>query len=434
MKPVHVSGRGEFEEAFARLARRGVEDTSAVEDAVRAILGEVARRGDHALVEYTERFDGVRLTREELKVPPEELERAWLALPPEDRAALDLAARRIREFHEAQRERSWFLEGEGVILGQRVTPLDAVGLYVPGGKASYPSSVLMNAIPARVAGVSRIAMVAPTPRGEANLHVLGTAWLAGVREVYRVGGAQAVAALAHGTGIIPRVDKVVGPGNIYVATAKRLLYGVVDIDMVAGPSEILVVSDGSGEPAHVAADLLSQAEHDELATAVLVTTEEAFAREVAAEVERQLALLPRQSTAQRSWEDRGGLFVVESLARACELANRFAPEHLELAVDHPWEILGQIRHAGAIFLGHHTPEALGDYAAGPNHVLPTAGTARFFSPLGVEDFVKRSSVISFSRDALRDLAPEVVRIARMEGLEAHARAVEVRVRKPETRG
>jgi histidinol dehydrogenase len=248
-----------------------------------------------------------------------------------------------------------------------------------------------------------------------------------VREVYRIGGAQAVGALAYGTATVARVDKVVGPGNIYVATAKRLVYGIVDIDMVAGPSEILVVNDGSGSPAHLAADLLSQAEHDELATAVLVTTDEAFALDAAREVDAQLARLPRRDTARRSWEERGGILVVADLAAACAIVNRFAPEHLELAVDRPWEILGSIRHAGAIFLGHHTPEALGDYAAGPNHVLPTAGTARFFSPLGVDDFVKRTSVVSFSKPALERLAPEVLHLARLEGLEAHARAVEERI-------
>jgi len=307
-----------------------------------------------------------------------------------------------------------------------------VGLYVPGGKASYPSSVLMNAVPAQVAGVRRLAMVTPTPRGELNAHVLGAAWLVGVREVYRIGGAQAVAALAFGTQTVARVDKIVGPGNIYVATAKRLVYGRVDIDMVAGPSEILVLNDGTGDPSHLAADLLSQAEHDELATAVLLTTDWGMAERVAQEVESQLGRLPRQETARRSWAERGGVVVAASLEVACAMANEFAPEHLELAVERPWDVLGRIRHAGAIFLGHHTPEALGDYAAGPNHVLPTAGTARFFSPLGVEDFVKRSSLVSFSRDALARIGREVAHIARLEGLEAHARAVEVRLPRVES--
>jgi len=428
MKQIFHFAREGFGGEVERLVRRGLADTASAEATVRAVLDDVAARGDAAVLEYTERFDALRLRPEELRVPEEVLEAAWKSLPARDRACLELSAERIRAFHEGQKTRSWFVEEEGTVLGQRVTPLESVGLYAPGGKASYPSSVLMNALPARVAGVERLVLASPTPRGEANPHVLAAAWLCGVREVYRVGGAQAVAALAFGTATIPKVDKIVGPGNIYVATAKRLVYGTVDIDMIAGPSEVLIVSDGSGVPAHVAADLLSQAEHDELATVVLVTTEEGFARAVAAQVEAQLELLPRRETARRSWDDRGGLLVVADLGAACALANRFAPEHLELAVEKPWELLGSIRHAGAIFLGHHTPEALGDYAAGPNHVLPTAGTARFFSPLGVEDFVKRSSVVSFSKLAMEKLAAEVVHLARLEGLEAHARAVELRLR------
>ena len=427
MKRVFRHGEEGFDAEVERLVRRGVADAASAEGAVRAILEDVARRGDEALLEYTGRFDGVRYRAGDLRVPEAELEAAWRGLPEEDQRALGLAADRIRRFHQEQKGRSWFLEEEGVVLGQRITALEAVGLYAPGGKASYPSSVLMNALPAAVAGVERLVLASPTPRGAPNPHVLAAAWLAGVREVYRMGGAQAVAALAFGTETIPKVDKIVGPGNIYVATAKRLVYGTVDIDMVAGPSEILIVSDGSGDPTHLAADLLSQAEHDELATAVLVSTDEAFAGTVVRAVEEQLSLLSRQETARTSWEERGGVLVVPDLGAACRIANHFAPEHLELAVERPWDLLGSIRHAGAIFLGHHTPEALGDYAAGPNHVLPTAGTARFFSPLGVEDFTKRSSVVSFSREALRSLAPEVVHLARLEGLEAHARAVHIRV-------
>ncbi len=428
MKPVAEKGTREFDAVLERLEGRGsAGDTAPVEGAVREILDQVARHGDRALVELTERFDGVRLDPAGLRIPPGDLEAAWEAIPAADRDALGLAADRIRAFHEGQQERSWFTEEDGVILGQRVTPLDAVGIYVPGGTAAYPSSVLMNAIPARVAGVGRVVMVSPTPGGRVNPHVLAAAWACGVREVYRVGGAQAVAALAYGTETVPRVDKIVGPGNIYVATAKRLVYGRVDIDMVAGPSEILVVSDGTGSPAWIAADLLSQAEHDPWATAVLVCTDPAFAREVSREVEAQLRELPRAETARASWEERGAVLVVGSLEEACEVADRVAPEHLELAVDRPWDLLGRVRHAGAIFLGHHTPEALGDYAAGPNHVLPTAGTARFYSPLGVYDFVKRSSVLSFSAGALARLADPVIRIARLEGLEAHARAVEKRL-------
>ncbi len=425
-KPVVRKGTPAFDKTLDQLCRRGAEDAAGVEPAVREIIDAVAREGDRALRDYTERFDGWRPG--EIRVPEAELEAAWRALSEEDRRALELAAERIQRFHERQVPGSWFVEEpDGVVLGQRITPLEAVGIYVPGGTAAYPSSVFMNALPARVAGVERIVMVSPCPGGRTNPQVLAAAWIAGVREVYRVGGAQAVAALAFGTETVPRVDKIVGPGNIYVATAKRLLYGRVDIDMVAGPSEILVVSDGSGDPAWIAADLLSQAEHDPLATAALVCTDGAFAASVCEEVEAQLARLPRAETARESWQARGSVLVVDTLEEACEVANRVAPEHLELAVERPWELLGRIRHAGAIFLGLHTPEALGDYAAGPNHVLPTSGTARFYSPLGVEDFVKRSSVLAFSREALQRLAGPVVRIARLEGLEAHARAVERRI-------
>jgi histidinol dehydrogenase len=429
MKKIFRQGGKEFEAEVGRICRRGAADAARVEPVVRGILDDVERRGDRALLEYTERFDRVKTDAAGLRVPAEELEKSWKSLPGEDRKALKLSASRIRAFHRKQLVRSWRYKADGILLGQKVTPLDAVGLYVPGGKASYPSSVLMNAIPAKVAGVRRTALVSPTPGGEVNRHVLAAAHLAGVDEVYRVGGAQAVAALAFGTATIGAVDKIVGPGNIYVATAKRLVYGRVDIDMVAGPSEIFVVNDGSGNPAHVAADLLSQAEHDEMATAALATTDASFARAVAEEVERQLELLPRKATARKSWEERGAIFVAASLDDACELANRFASEHLELAVAKPLETARRIRNAGAIFLGHHTPEAVGDYAAGPNHVLPTAGTARFYSPLGVEDFIKRSSLIGFSEKALGRLAEPVIHLARLEGLEAHARAVELRLKK-----
>jgi len=429
MKAIIRSDDPAYAAESERILRRGAEDSAQVEPAVRDILDGVARRGDAALLEYTERFDRLALDGASLRIPVEELKKSWETIDPAEQKALTLAAERIRSFHEKQLDRSWITEEEGILLGQRVTPLDSVGLYVPGGKASYPSSVLMNALPAKVAGVKRIAMVTPTPGGETNRHVLAAAHLAGVAEVYRVGGAQAVAALAFGTKTIAPVDKIVGPGNIYVATAKRLVYGRVDIDMVAGPSEIFVVSDGTGSAGAVAADLLSQAEHDEMATTVLAATDGDFARAVAAEVERRLAELSRETTARKSWEERGAIFVLPDLAAACAFANRFAAEHLELAVADPFGVLGMIRHAGAIFLGHHTPEAVGDYAAGPNHVLPTAGTARFYSPLGVEDFIKRSSLIRFSPEALAKIAPDVVRLARLEGLEAHARAVEARTEK-----
>lgn len=427
MKKVFSRKAAGFKEEFARISARGLDDTAMAEPAVKEILAAVKKDGDKALLAYTEKFDRVKLTASALRIPRAELLKAWKAIPQADREALSLSAERIRAFHEKLLPRTVLSEEEGIILGSRVTPLAAVGLYVPGGKASYPSSVLMNAIPAKVAGVKRTAMVTPTPGGELNQHVLAAAHIAGVDEVYRVGGAQAVGALAYGTKTIAKVDKIVGPGNIYVATAKRLVYGLVDIDMVAGPSEIFIVNDGSGNPAHLAADLLSQAEHDEMATTVLATTSLEMAEKVASEVERQLKRLGRMKTAGKSWEERGAIFKVETLDEACELANAFASEHLELAVADPFGILGKIENAGAIFLGHNTPEALGDYAAGPNHVLPTAGTARFYSPLGVEDFLKRSSLISFSREALLKIAAPVIRVAEMEGLTAHAEAVRVRV-------
>jgi histidinol dehydrogenase len=309
-----------------------------------------------------------------------------------------------------------------------VTPLDRVGIYVPGGKASYPSSVIMNAVPARVAGVGEVIMVAPTPGGEINPHVLVAARLSGVDRIFRIGGAQAVAALAYGTDTVPRVDKITGPGNIYVATAKKLVFGQVGIDMIAGPSEILVINDGSGSAAHVAADLLSQAEHDELASSILITTDRAFGEKVALEVERQLAELSRESIARASWEKFGAIIVAGDLDEAIAFSNRIAPEHLELAVASPFAVMPRIRNAGAIFLGHFTPEAAGDYIAGPNHTLPTGGTARFFSPLSVDDFVKKSSIIYFSEEGLERLGTDIVRIAGLEGLEAHARSVSIRLK------
>ncbi|PLX41530.1 MAG: histidinol dehydrogenase [Deltaproteobacteria bacterium] len=428
MKKVCRFGDEGFAAEVERIVARGVEDSSRVTPAVSEIMDAVRSDGDEALLRYTATFDKVDLTVETLKVSADELEASYKLIPAADREALELSAKRIKAFHEKQLDRSWISEeADGVILGQRVTPLDAVGLYVPGGKASYPSTVLMNALPAKVAGVRRLAMVSPTPGGEVNHHVQAAAFIAGVDELYRVGGAQAIAALAYGTRSIAPVDKIVGPGNIYVATAKQLVYGRVDIDMIAGPSEIFIVNDGSGNPSHIAADLLSQAEHDELATCVLATTDGAFAEAVALEVEAQLLELGRSEIARISWEERGAIFLLEDLGGVCELANRFATEHLELAVESPFEVLTKIRHAGAIFLGHNTPEALGDYAAGPNHVLPTAGTARFNSPLGVEDFIKRSSLISFSREALEKIGGTVAHIARMEGLDAHARAVEMRL-------
>lgn len=417
-----------FDEQFDGILSRGEQVGKEVEVAVLEIIADVRTRGDAALLDYTRRFDRLETDAGGLLVTDAEIDRAFAEAGEEDLATLRLAVDRVTRFHEKQKQKSWLDAGEdGILLGQKVTPLERVGIYVPGGKASYPSSVIMNAVPARVAGVSEIVMVVPMPGGEVNPHVLVAARLSGVDRIFRIGGAQAVAALAYGTETVPRVDKVTGPGNIYVATAKKLVFGRVGIDMIAGPSEILVISDGSGSPVHVAADLLSQAEHDELAAAMLITTDREFGERVVAEVERQLALLKRGDIARKSWQDYGVVMVADSLRDAIDFSNRLAPEHLELAVTDPFEILPAIRNAGAIFLGHFTPEAVGDYLAGPNHTLPTGGTARFFSPLSVDDFVKKSSLIYFSQGALGRLGDDIVRLAGLEGLDAHGRSVSVRM-------
>jgi len=419
-----------FEEAFRTISERGETTPAGILQTVEAILADVRERGDAALCEYTERFDRLKLDATTLEVSTAEIEQALAAVDRETLATLQLAADRIATFHRRQKEETWLTDDESDIrLGQMVTPLDRVGIYVPGGKAAYPSSVLMNAVPAKVAGVGEIIMVVPMPDGVVNPYVLAAAHIAGVDRIFKIGGAQAVAALAYGTASIPKVDKITGPGNIYVATAKRLVFGTVDIDMIAGPSEILVINDGSGEPAHIAADLLSQAEHDELAASILITTDEAFGRRVVDELENQLVLLSRATIARQSINNYGAVIVARDLAEAAEFSNRIAPEHLELAVAEPFELLPQIRHAGAIFLGHNTPEAAGDYLAGPNHTLPTGGTARFFSPLGTDDFVKKSSLISFSKEGLERLGKSIVRIAELEGLEAHAKSVSIRLGK-----
>jgi len=363
-----------------------------------------------------------------LRVPDAAIAAAYRALPAAIRRDLTLAADRIRRFHLRQRERSWsFRDATGARLGQRIQPLDRVGVYVPGGRAAYPSTVLMTVIPARVAGVREVVAVSPIGRDGDTPIVLAACHVAGVDAVFRVGGAQAVAALAHGTATVPRVDKIVGPGNIWVATAKRLCFGTVDIDAIAGPSEVLIVADGSADPELVAADMLAQAEHDPLAAAVCVTADRRLATRVAAALDRQLAALPRRAIAARSLATFGAIVVTRSLADAVAIANRLAPEHLELAVRAPRRWVERIRHAGAIFLGQDAPEAFGDYLAGPNHVLPTGGTARFASPLGVYDFVKRTSIIQAGPRTLRHLGPAIVRLARLEGLDAHGRAVERRL-------
>ena len=426
------AGSAECDGFLAALRQRGQTPGPEVVAAVRAILADVRQRGDAALFEHTRRLDGVRLDPCTLRVASSEVEAAAGTLAAEVRDALALAAARIEAFHQRQRRESWLVEDEGVgLLGQLVRPLDRVGLYVPGGSAAYPSSVLMNAIPARVAGVRELAMCTPPgPGGAVPPAVLAAAALCGVSEIYRVGGAQAVAALAFGTESIRPVDKIVGPGNVYVATAKQLVFGVVGIDMVAGPSEVLVIADESAEPGWIAADLLAQAEHDPLASALCVTAVPELAEAVGREVERQLERLPRREVAGRSLEAYGAVILVEDLAAAVTLANAVAPEHLELQVADPWLWLSRVRHAGAIFLGAHTPEVAGDYLAGPNHVLPTAGTARFSSPLGVEDFQKRSSLLALRPEALQRWREPIVRLAGLEGLEAHARSLTLRTDRP----
>ena len=411
----------------ALLAWEAVSDSSIL-SAVTDIIAAVRRDGDRALLDLTNRFDRRSASEiSELVLPPQRLQDALTAISDEHRSALQQAAVRIRDYHQRQRQESWrYTETNGNVLGQQVTPLQRVGLYVPGGKAAYPSSVLMNAIPAKVAGVDELVMVTPAPDGQLNDLVLAAAAIAGVDRVISIGGAQAIAALAYGTQTVPRVDKIVGPGNIYVATAKRLVFGQVGLDMIAGPSEILVICDGATDPDWIAMDLLSQAEHDEDAQSLLLCPDAAFIERVAASIERLLPELERADIARASLTARGALIQVADLEQACRLANRIAPEHLELSVADPERLLPAIRHAGAIFMGRYTPEALGDYCAGPNHVLPTSGTARFSSPLGVYDFQKRSSIIHCSAAGAAELSTLASTLARGESLTAHARSAEYR--------
>ncbi|QWV93659.1 histidinol dehydrogenase [Geomonas oryzisoli] len=418
----------DFQAKFDAIVERGEESGREVEEVVLGIISDVRKRGDEALIEYTRRFDRLECDAAGLEITEAEFAKAFAQVDEKDLAALKLAVERVARYHEKQKQQTWLsTEESDIMLGQKVTPLAKVGIYVPGGKACYPSSVIMNAVPAKVAGVGEIIMVVPTPGGETNAHVLVAAKLSGVDRVFRIGGAQAVAALAYGTATVPRVDKITGPGNIYVATAKKLVFGQVGIDMIAGPSEILVINDGSGNPTHIAADLLSQAEHDELASSVLITTDRSFGEKVAAEVERQLKELSREAIARKSWESFGVIIVAGNLEEAIAFSNRIAPEHLELAVENPFEIMPLITNAGAIFMGHYTPEASGDYLAGPNHTLPTGGTARFFSPLSVDDFVKKSSLIYFTKGGLQRVGKDIVRIATLEGLEAHGKSVSFRL-------
>ncbi len=417
----------DFSSNFNEILERGETDNREAEKIVSEIMEAIRSKGDSALLEYTARFDRFETTADGIKVSDEEMEKALKSIEPDVKNALEVAAKRIKTFHAKQKEETWTSEDEkGVVLGQLVRPLEKVGIYVPGGKAAYPSSVLMNAIPARVAGVSKIIMVVPTPDGEMNAHLLAAAKIAGVDEIYRIGGAQAVAALAYGTETVPKVDKIVGPGNIFVATAKKLAFGIVDIDMIAGPSEVLVISDGSGVPSHIAADMLAQAEHDEMAASILITTSKEFGLKVSAEIDRQVDRLKRRNIAKSSIDNRGAIIVTKDLDRAFELSNQVAPEHLELAIESPEEKLDKVKNAGAIFMGHFTPEALGDYIAGPNHVLPTGGSARFFSPLGTYDFIKRSSIISFTESAFAKHGKNAEIIADIEGLEAHGNTIRIR--------
>jgi histidinol dehydrogenase len=407
---------------------RGGGGDPALRTTVEGILQDVAARGDAALFEYTARFDGYVLTPQTVQASPEEIREAAALVDPDDRAVLQLAAARIEKFHRSQIVKDWRDESEdGVRIGQRITPLERAGIYVPGGLASYPSTVLMAAIPARIAGVKEIVAVTPLRGGTINPLVALAMELGGVNRIFKIGGAQAIAALTYGTASIPRVDKIVGPGNAYVATAKQLVYGHVDIDMIAGPSEVLIICDRTAPVPFVAADLLAQAEHDEMASAVVLTTDEATARQIVAELCRQLENLPRKAIVSRAIDRYGAVLVTKDLGEAVRLANRFAPEHLELMVANPEALLSEITHAGAVFLGQYTPEALGDYMAGPNHILPTGGTARFSSPLGVYDFVKRTSVLSFTREAFHRYGRQTERFAALEGLDAHGRSIAVRM-------
>ena len=421
-----------FEAAFAARLHWSADTDAAIEQRVADILADVQQRGDAAVLEYTQRFDGLQAADvKALEITQAELKAALDSLPAVQRDALQAAAARVRQYHEAQKKasgESWsYRDEDGTLLGQKVTPLDRVGIYVPGGKAAYPSSVLMNAIPAHVAGVQEIIMVVPTPQGVRNPLVLAAACVAGVSRAFTVGGAQAVAALAYGTATIPKVDKITGPGNAYVASAKKRVFGTVGIDMIAGPSEILVLADGSTPAEWVAMDLFSQAEHDELAQSILLCPDAAYIAEVQAAIDRLLPTMPRREIIAKSLNDRGALILTRDMAEACAISNRIAPEHLEVSSrdPHRWEPL--LRHAGAIFMGAFTSESLGDYCAGPNHVLPTSGTARFSSPLGVYDFQKRSSLIEVSEAGAQTLGRIAAELAYGEGLQAHARAAELRL-------
>ncbi len=416
------------QDILANLLKRDPNNYSGYEKTVQAIVEDVKSRRDEAVLEYTKKFDGVELTPKGLRVTEKEIEEALSLVEPSLLAVMKKSMKNIREYHEKQKQYSWFdSRPDGAILGQKVTPLASVGVYVPGGKAAYPSSVLMNIIPAKVAGVPRIVMVTPPGKdGKVNPVTLAAAHLAGVTDAYKVGGSQAIAALAFGTESIPRVDKIAGPGNIFVALAKKAVYGHVSIDSIAGPSEILVLADDSANPRYVAADLLSQAEHDELASAILVTTSMELAQKVSAEVEGFVEVLSRKEILEKSLENYGYILVADSMEEAIDTANQIASEHLEIVTRNPFEVMTKIQNAGAIFLGEYSSEPLGDYFAGPNHVLPTNGTAKFFSPLGVDDYVKKSSIIYYSKEALEPIHRDIEAFAEAERLTAHANSIRVR--------
>jgi histidinol dehydrogenase len=428
MKTFDVKDPG-FAAAYKKVVNRlNVSQASGTEEVVRKIIADVKKRGDAAVLRYTEQFDRLRVGPDEMRIGRPEIRRAYQKADPTIVESLRYAAQRITAFHQRQKKEGWVIEETpGVYLAQRVHPIDRVGLYVPGGSAAYPSSVLMTAIPARVAGVPRVVICSPTPKGEVNPYLLVAADIAGVDEIYRIGGAQAVAALAYGTETIPPVDKIVGPGNRYVAEAKRQVFGQVGIDMIAGPSELLLIADGSANPVYVASDLLSQAEHDTEAVVIFLATSKKLVEAVSLQMEAQMAHLPRKKIASAALKKWGVTFIVPSLGKAIEMANEIVPEHLSLFTARPFDYLDRIVHAGSVFLGEMTPQALGDYVAGPNHVLPTGGTARFSSPLSVDDFVKRSSVISYTQEALAEGGPHLIRIADAEGLTAHANMVRVRL-------
>jgi histidinol dehydrogenase len=420
----------EFSKIFQKIVKRGGDTTQQIKETVFEIIRKVKEEGDKALFFYTYKFDKVKLSSEKIKVSPEEYKKALDKIPKEDLSLIRRVAKRIYDYHSLQIENSfWKRKKNGEGLGQLITPLERVGIYVPGGSAPYPSTVLMNAIPAKIAGVKEIIMVTPPGKNGVNAYLLVAAKIAGIETVFKVGGAQAIAAIAYGTETIPRVDKIVGPGNIYVATAKKLVYGEVDIDIFAGPSEIVIISDGKAPPEPFAADFLSQAEHDKDSTCILITPDEKFAKKVKESIKKQFVALGRKEIVKASIENNGYVIISKDMGEAIELVNKIAPEHLELALKRPKKWIREIKNAGAIFLGYNTPTTLGDYIAGPNHVLPTGGSARFSSPLGVYDFMKRTNIVSFSPKALKKWGEDVVRFALLEGLDAHAKTIDIRLKR-----